>query len=157
MEESLKAKRSDLAKIDAKMVVAIIVLALAVILFICDVVSIADTTEDFKEQYGDIMYGNLNSATYKAYKEALRTLQITCTQIIMKHIVNMAIASLIVGVFAKKRSEIASEIKSRNVIKLEANTIPCPKCEAEIERNDAEHSLQCSNCGASYKNPFYKG
>ena len=147
MEESLKAKRSNLAKTDAKMVVAIIVLALTVVLFICNVINVADAMEELKPTYG--------SSTYD--QDALRYYQISYTVLLMKHIVNMAIASLIVGVFAKKRSEIASEIKSRNTIKLEANTIPCPKCGAEIEREETNPSLNCPECGAKYKNPFYKG
>ena len=147
MEDSLKAKRSNLAKTDAKMVVAIIVLALAVILFICNVISVAEAMEEMKPTYG--------TSTYD--EEALRYYQIAYTILLMKHIVNMAIALLIVGVFAKKRSEIASEIKSRNTIKLEANTIPCPKCGAEIERDEINPSLACPECGAKYKNPFYKG
>ena len=130
MEESLKAKRSNLAKTDAKMVVAIIVLALTVVLFICNVINVADAMEELKPTYG--------SSTYD--QDALRYYQISYTVLLMKHIVNMAIASLIVGVFAKKRSEIASEIKSRNTIKLEANTIPCPKCGAEIEREETKSS-----------------
>ena len=147
MEESLKAKRSNLAKTDAKMVVAIIVLALTVILFICNVINVADAMEELKPTYGSSAYD----------QDALRYYQISYTVLLMKHIVNITIASLIVGVFAKKRSEIASEIKSRNIIKLEANTIPCPKCGAEIEREETNPSLNCPECGAKYKNPFYKG
>lgn len=160
MEDNLKEKRSCLAKADAKMVVAIIVLALAVVLFVCSVISIADSLKALSEAYRERLQGLSGSAyteVYEQYKEALKSIQIACTTAIMKHIANIAIASLIVGVFAKKRSEIASEIKSRNVIKLEANTIPCPKCGAEIDRDETSSSLVCPECGAKYRNPFYKG
>ena len=144
---NLKEKRGELAKSNAKIVIATVVLALTIVLFICCTIQVADVIDGWKTLYQN--YAEMNEAT--------RTLQIQFAIVIMKHITNIAIAGFLLGIFAKKRSEIASEIKSRNVIKLEANTIPCPKCEAEIERNDAEHSLQCPNCGASYKNPFYKG
>lgn len=156
MEDNLKAKRSDLAKTDAKMIVAIIVLALTVVLFVCCVINVAEIMSEFNEMYED----NKNSYTpglYEEYQTALRSYQITYTAQIMKHIVNMAIASLIVGVFAKKRTDIANEIKSRTIIKLESNTIPCPKCNAEIDRDDANPALVCPECGAKYRNPFYKG
>ncbi len=152
MEESLKAKRSNLAKADAKMVVAIIVLAFTVILFVCCVINVADIMSEINESYED----NKDYFTPEDYK-MLRQYHITYTVQIMKHIVNMTIASLIVGVFAKKRSEIAKEIKSRTSITLEANTIPCPKCNAEIDRDETNPTLICPECGAKYKNPFYKG
>ena len=156
MEDNLKEKRSCLAKADAKMVVAIIVLALAVVLFICNVINVAETMSEYYEIYEEYK-DSLTPELYKEYQKELRQLQIPYAMLLMKHITNIAIASLIVGIFAKKRNEIAKEIKSRTTITLEANTIPCPKCGAEIDRDETSSTLICPECGAKYKNPFYKG
>ncbi len=145
---NLKEQKSQLAKSNAKVVVACIVLALTIVLFVCCTINIADAMEELRESGKYVDYIEFNEVT--------RPYQIQFAMMLMKHITNMAIAGLIVGALAKKSNDLATEIKNRNVIKLESNTVPCPKCGAEIEREDSGATLICAECGAKYKNPFYK-
>ena len=62
---------------------------------------------------------------------------------------------------AKDRAEVVAEMEKQYkvlapVLEVIPQTIDCPQCKAKISRNETDETITCPDCGAVYKNPYYK-
>ena len=174
-------KKKELSKLNIIIAIASIVLAFAFVLFICRVVPLCERLTDIREAYEDLKdaYEDMTSVEkeyflesqgldefptwaefcndYALYSEYADLSLANVSAVFIKHIVNMAIAAFIAGIFGAKREAIVKELdREERAVVLEANTIPCPKCKTGIEKTSSEKLLKCPGCGTEYKNPFYK-